>query len=94
MDKIKNLQEKAEQLRAILQKFAPTSVDVREALYAVEPLLDAIAKGEVVPPKKFDFGWIFFRGDNELLTYPEIANMVAMFADALEDREVGTGFLF
>lgn len=84
MDKMKNLQAKALTLRSLLEQYAPYDADVKEALEWIKSLLDAVDAGTVVFPEKFPFGWIFFRGENNLLAYPALCDAAAEFADALE----------
>lgn len=90
MDKIRNLQEKGALLHAVLSQYSANDKDVREVLNDLMPLLESINHGKVTPPVRFEFGWLFFRGDNNLLSYPEITNAAADFANALEDREGAT----
>ncbi|MFC5459276.1 hypothetical protein [Massilia niabensis] len=84
MDRAKNLQAKALTLRSLLEQYAPHDADVKEAYGWVSSLLDAVDSGSAVLPTKFPFGWIFFRGENNLLAYPDLCGAAADFADALE----------
>ena len=84
MDRLKDLQLKALTLRNLLEQHAAHDVDVKEAYEWIRPLLDSVDLGSVVFPAKFPFGWIFFRGENNLLAFPELCGAAAEFADALE----------
>lgn len=87
MDRVKDLQAKAVTLRELLEKNAPYDRDVKEAYEWIEPLLDAVDAGSVICPTKFPFGWIFFRGENNLPAYPALCGAAAEFADALEAND-------
>lgn len=87
MDWVKNLQAKALTLRDLLEQYAPYDSDVKEAYGWIKPLLDAVDAGAVIAPTKFPFGWIFFRGENNLPAHPELCGAAAEFADALESND-------
>lgn len=84
MDQVRNLQAKAQTLRELLKRYALCDSDVKEAYEWIEPLLDAVDEGKVRCPTEFPFGWIFFRGENNLPAYPDLCGAAAKFADALE----------
>lgn len=84
MNRLNDLKAKAVTLRAQLEQYASADVDVSQAYEWIKPLLDAVDAGEVVGPSKFPFGWIFFRGENNLPAYPALCGAAAEFADALE----------
>lgn len=84
MSWLEKLQEKAVGLRALLDKYATYDADVREAFEWIRPLLDDVDAGKITSPIKFPYGWIFFRGENNLPNYPELCGAAAEFADALE----------
>jgi hypothetical protein len=84
MDKVKNLREKAQMLRGLLEQYAPSDADVKEAYEWIKPLLDEVDAGRVSAPKEFPYGWIFFRGENNLPAYPDLCGAAAEFANALE----------
>lgn len=84
MDKVKKLQEKSHELRFLLKKYAVSDKDVQEAYEWIESLLDEVDAGSITGPKKFPYGWIFFRGENNLPAYPDLCGAAAEFADALE----------
>lgn len=87
MDRVKELQAKALTLRELLEQHAPYDADVKEAYEWIKPLLDAVDAGKVIEPRKFPFGWIFFRGENNLPAYPALLGAAAEFADTLEAKE-------
>jgi hypothetical protein len=68
----------------LLEQYAPYDLDVKQAHEWIKPLLDAVDAGETIPPSKFPYGWIFFRGENNLPAYPALCGAAAEFADALE----------
>jgi hypothetical protein len=84
MNWFNDLKAKAQTLRELLEQYAPSDVDVKEAYEWIKPLLDAVDAGKVTGPTKFPFGWIFFRGENNLPAYPTLCGAAAEFADALE----------
>ncbi len=84
MRNVKDLQDKAMALRRLLEQYALSDSDVREAYEWTRPLLDDVESGRVTSPIKFPFGWIFFRGENNLPAYPDLCGAAADFADALE----------
>lgn len=84
MERVKDLQAKALALRRLLEQYAPDDADVKEAYEWIRPILDAVDGGKVICPTKFPFGWIFFRGENNLPAYPALCGAAAEFADALE----------
>lgn len=85
MDKSLKLQQKALILRALLERYAASDVDVKEAYEWIKPLLDDVDAGRVTGPRRFPYGWIFFRGENNLLAYPDLCGAAADFANTLED---------
>jgi hypothetical protein len=84
MDIAKNLKAKAQTLRELLEQYAPFDGDVKEAYEWIKPLLDSVDAGRVNGPMKFPYGWIFFRGENNLPAYPALCGAAAEFANALE----------
>jgi hypothetical protein len=82
--RVKELQAKALTLRQLLEQYAPYDADVKEAYEWIEPLLDAVDAGKVIGSTKFSFGWIFFRGENNLPAYPALCGAAAEFVDTLE----------
>jgi hypothetical protein len=82
-----DLKAKALTLRELLEQYAPCDVDVEQAYEWIKPLLNAVDTGEVTAPSKFPFGWIFFRGENNLPAYPALCGAAAEFADALEAND-------
>lgn len=89
MDRVKDLQEKALTLRGLLEQYAPSDADVKEAYEWIKPLLDNVDAGAVIGPTKFPYGWIFFRGENNLPAYPDLCGAAAEFANALEADDPG-----
>lgn len=89
VDRIIDLQAKAVTLRNLLEQYAPYDADVKEAYGWILPLLDDVDAGQVISPMKFPFGWIFFRGENNLPAYPALCGAAADFADALEANGSG-----
>ena len=89
VDRIKDLQAKAMALRNLLEQYTPYDADVKEAYGWVRPLLDDVDAGHVNCPMEFPFGWIFFRGENNLPAYPVLCGAAADFADALEANGAG-----
>jgi hypothetical protein len=87
MDRVRELQAKALTLRELLEQRAPYDADVKEAYEWIRPLLDAVDAGKVIGPRKFPFGWIFFRGENNLPAYPALCDAAAEFADTLEANQ-------
>jgi hypothetical protein len=88
MDRVMDLRAKARTLRKLLEQYAPHDADVNEAYEWIKPLLDAVDAGAVICPTKFPFGWIFFRGENNLPAYPALCGAAAEFADALEANDL------
>lgn len=84
MDSANDLREKACALRRLLELYAPSEADIRVAYEWIRPLLDEIDAGTVTAPHEFPYGWIFFRGENNLPAYPDVCNAAAELANALE----------
>ena len=84
MKKERDLQAKARVLRALLEKYAISDSDVKEAYEWIKSLLDEAETGQINEPMKFPYGWIFFRGENNLPAYPDLCGAAADFADVLE----------
>lgn len=84
MNNRKDLRNKAVELRKLLEQYASSDPDVREAYEWTKPLLNDVESGRVTSPTKFPYGWIFFRGENNLPAYPDLCGAAADFADALE----------
>lgn len=80
------LHEKSQKLRNFLELYAKSDSDVDDAYEWIKPLLDRVDTDEVVWPQKFPYGWIFFRGENNLPAYPELLGAAAEFANALESE--------
>jgi hypothetical protein len=81
---LNNLREKAIRLRGLLELYAQSDSDVKEAYEWIKPLLDRIDTGEIICPQRFAYGWIFFRGENNLPAYPDLLGAAAEFANVLE----------
>lgn len=81
---INTLHEKSQKLRNLLELYAKSDLDVDDAYEWIKPLLDKIDTDDAVWPQKFPYGWIFFRGENNLPAYPELLGAAAEFANALE----------
>jgi hypothetical protein len=81
---VDDLQKIAKNLRKLLELYGTSDSDVREAYEWIQPLLNSVDKGEVTSSQKFPYGWIFFRGENNLPAYPDLLGAVADFANALE----------
>jgi hypothetical protein len=90
MDMIRELKAKALTLRELLEQYAPFDADVKEAYEWIKPLLDDVDAGRVIGPTKFPYGWIFFRGENNLPAYPALCGAAAEFANALEADDFGS----
>lgn len=88
MDHLNKLQAKALTLRRLLEQYGPYDADVKEAYDWIKPLLDAVDEGKVAGPTKFPFGWVFFRGENNLPAYPALCGAAAEFAGALEANDL------
>lgn len=85
MDKIKNLQEKAERLHALLEKYAQSDDDIEMVLRFMTPLLDEIEAGQVIPPRRDEYRWYFFSTESPLyLKYEDLARAEAEYAEVLE----------
>ncbi|WP_038492763.1 hypothetical protein [Janthinobacterium agaricidamnosum] len=84
MGTIENLVSKAHMLRALLEKYSVSDNDVMEAYNCIKQLLDDVDVGRVTKAMEFPCSWIFFRGENNLLAYPDLCNAAADFADVLE----------
>lgn len=82
---VQKLQAKACALRLLLGKYASADSDVKEAYERMATFLDAVDAGQVSKPTKFEYGWIFFRGDNNLLAYLDLCEAAAEFANEMED---------
>ena len=81
-----NLQQKAHSLRVLLERYAVTDSDVKEVYERIGTFLDKVDAGQVSKPTKFEYGWLFFRGDNNLLAYLDLCEAAAEFANELESE--------
>ncbi len=79
-----DLLEKTLKFRRLLEKYCKEDLDVLEAYEQTQELLDRIDSGVVIKPMKFPYGWIYFRGGNNLLAYADLCAAAADFANALE----------
>lgn len=86
MDKVKNLQEKARTLRALLVHYAKTDDDVEMVSNFMMPLLDEIEAGRISPPQRDEYRWHFFNTESPLyLKYDNLSRAEAEYAEVLED---------
>jgi hypothetical protein len=54
MDKVKNLQEKEQVFRKLLELYASEDSDAERLLGRLMPLFMQIKKGQVVPPQRYE----------------------------------------
>jgi hypothetical protein len=88
MDKVKNLQEKAQALRALLERYAKSDDDAEMVLNFMVPLFKAIEAGEIVPPYEHKYRWYFASTDSPLYRkYEDLSHASSEYACALEDWE-------
>lgn len=88
MDKVRNLQEKAMVLRALLEKYAQIDGDAEMVLGFMTPLFEAIQAGRIVPPHEHEYRWYFANTESPLYEkYEELSQAASEYACALEDWE-------
>jgi hypothetical protein len=85
-EKVKRLQEKAEILRGLLEKYAVSDDEVEGVLRAMTPFLGEIREGKVMPPQVNQFRWNFSNTEAPLyLKYRDLSEAHAEYSCALED---------
>ena len=85
MDKVKNLQEKARVLHALLEKYAQIDDDAEMVLGFMTPLFEQIRIGEIVPPHEHEYRWHFASPESPLFKYDDLCEAAAEYGHALED---------
>lgn len=86
MDKVKNLQEKAKVLHALLEKYAQIDDDAKMVLGFMTPLFEQIRTGEIVPPHEHEYRWHFASTESPLYRkYEDLSHAASEYACALED---------
>ncbi len=88
MDKVKNLQEKTQTLRALLEQYAKNDDDVEMVLDFMVPLFDVIKEGKITPPHEHKYRWYFASTESPLYRkYEDLSHAASEYACALEDWE-------
>ena len=87
MDKIENLQEKARAFRRLLDLYAPRDIDAQLLLRWLTPLFGAIERGEIVPPRKYEFHMALGKEPEFYERHKDVHSVESDFMCALEDWE-------
>ncbi len=85
MAKVKNLQEKAKVLHALLKKYAQIDDDAQMVLSFMMPLFEQIDAGKIVPPYEHEYRWYFASTESPLFKYDDLCEAAAEYGHALED---------
>lgn len=87
MDKVNLLQERAETLRELLEKYAEQDSDVEAVLRFMTPILTDIKAGKIVPPVREEHGWNFSNTESPLYRkYKDLHDAYVEYAWVLEER--------
>lgn len=85
MDKVKNLQEKAGVLHALLEKYAQVDDEAEMVLGFMMPLFKRICAGEIEPPHEHEYWWYFANTESPLFKYGDLCKAAAEYGYVLED---------
>ena len=85
MNKIENLQEKAQLLEDLLVKYALSNSDAEMVLGFMAPLFERIRAGQVIPPEPFRQQWYFGSTDSPLYEFDDLCEAAAQFSHVLRD---------
>lgn len=84
MDDIRELQKAVRALRTLLTKHAETNGDAEMVLGLMTETMNAIERGEVVPPTHDKFKWYFASTEGPLFHLEELGEAHARYSRALE----------
>ncbi|CAB3779462.1 hypothetical protein LMG28138_00821 [Pararobbsia alpina] len=84
MDQVKQLQESARILHALLTRHAKSSENAEMVLGFMTALFVAIECGEVVPPVHDKYRWYFANTEGPLFKYDDLGEAHAQYSHALE----------
>jgi hypothetical protein len=87
MDKVKNLQEKEQVFRKLLELYASEDSDAERLLGWLMPLFMQIEKGQVVPPQKYEHRMALGKEPEFYKRHKDVYSAESDFIAALEDWE-------
>lgn len=88
MEKVENLQKKAEILRVLLVQYAKSDGNAERVLNFMIPFFQAVEKGEIIPPYEHQYRRYFENTESPLYRkYENLTRAASEYSCALEDWE-------
>jgi hypothetical protein len=84
MDQVKQLQEKARELHALLAQYAKSDESAEMDLGFMSTLFADIEQGKVIPPIHDKYRWYFANTEGPLFKYDDLGEAHAQYSHALE----------